>query len=195
MNSKICVHLSQQVTERLEAAAKRPGATKSTIVEAALDRFLNPDGEATDRGMHLHPLEWINRQLEQLDRELRIVSETVALHAQFHLTVTPPLPTSQHHSACAVGRERFEIFAAQVGRRVQLGTSLMHQTICRLRAVSPDLFASVLVEDTSLGTQTTDCNPHAPASTAANENSKFSAAAREDGSNAGFCDNDRNSSH
>jgi hypothetical protein len=104
------------------------------------------------------------------------------------------LATSEHNAACTVGRERFEIFAAQVGRRVHFGTSLMRQTISRLRAISPDLFAGVLVEGAPLGAQVTNCDPDVPASSVANEGSERSAAAREDGSNGGFRDEGRSSS-
>ena len=92
MKSKISVYLSEHVAGSLEAAAKRPGATKSSIVEAALDRFLNPGGDAADNVAISRHLHLITCQLEHLDRDLKIVSETVALHARYHFTITPPLP-------------------------------------------------------------------------------------------------------
>ena len=45
MKRKISVRLSEEIVERLEAAAQRPGANKTTILEAALDRFLDPGAE------------------------------------------------------------------------------------------------------------------------------------------------------
>ena len=74
----------------------------------------------------------MSRQLEQLDRDLRVVNEAVALQARYHLAVTPPLPAAALRAACVLGSERFDEFAAQVGRRVQLGTSLMQETMDRL---------------------------------------------------------------
>jgi hypothetical protein len=81
----------------------------------------------TDRRLSL-----MCRQLEQLDQNLRIVSETVALQARYQLAVTPPLPAAALRAACALGSERFDEFATQVGRRVQSGTSLMQETMDRL---------------------------------------------------------------
>ena len=103
MKRKISVRLSEQVVERLEAAAQRPGASKTTIVEAALDGFLDPGTETIDDATLLRRLDCMSRQIEQLERDLRIVNETVALHARYHLAITPPLPQSQQRAACALG--------------------------------------------------------------------------------------------
>src|SRR5262249_17375496 len=92
MKRKLTVRLSEEVAERLEAAGRRPGANKTAIVEAALTRFLDPDGDTSEHVAVLRRLNWMSRQLEQLDRDLRVVSETTALHARYHLSVTPPLP-------------------------------------------------------------------------------------------------------
>jgi hypothetical protein len=186
MKRKISVQLSEQVAERLEAAAKRPGANKTAIVEAALDRFLDADCERVDDGAVLRRLDGISRQLEQLDRDLRIVSETAALHARYHLTVTPALPVADQRAACVLGAERFEVFAAQVGRRVHLGTPLMRETMERLGESSPGLLARNLEEGAPLGAQFPDPEPNIPGSTVVKEEAELSAAAREGGSNGGF---------
>jgi predicted transcriptional regulator len=111
MKRKVTVQLPEQLVERLEAAAARPDASKSAIVEAALDQFLSAD--TSDDAALPRRRNWMSRQLEQIDRDLRIVNETVALHARYQLTVTPPLPNAQHRAACTLGLERFEVFAAR----------------------------------------------------------------------------------
>jgi|SRR6266536_1419663 len=186
MKRKISVQLSEQIVERLEAAAQRPGASKTVIVEAALDRFLNPGAETIDDATLLRRLNWMSRQLEQLERDLRIVNETAALHVRYHLTITPPLPQSHQRAACALGLERFEVFAAQVGRRVHLGTSLVRETMDRLSATSPDLFARDIEEGAPLVAPSSDSDQDAPASAVVGEEPELSAVAREDGSNGGF---------
>ena len=185
MKRKISVQLSEQVAERLEAAAQRPGANKTAIVEAALARFLDPDDDTSDHAALLRRLNWMSRQLEQLDRDLRVASETVALHARYHLTVTPPLPVPDQRAACVLGAERFEVFAAQVGRRVHLGTPLMQETMDRLSTTNPDLFARDIEEGASVA-QFADPEPDVPASAFVNEEPELSAAAREGGSNGAF---------
>jgi hypothetical protein len=191
MKRRITVRLSEPLFERLEAAARRhPGASKTGLVEAALHFFLSSD--TNDQAVLLRRLNWMSHQLEQLERDLRIVNETVGLHARYHLTIAPPLPTSTHRAACALGFERFEVFAAQVGRRVHLGTPLMRETIDRLSTTKPDLFASSIKEDSPLGARLADPEPDAPASTVAGEDPVLSAAAEEGGSNACFPEAGRN---
>ena len=186
MKRKVTVQLSEEVAERLEAAAQRPGANKTAIVEAALTRFLDPDGDTSEHAALLRRLNWMSRQLEQLDRDLRVVNETVALHARYHLTVTPALPIPDQRAACVLGAERFEVFAAQVGTRVHLGTPLMRETLDRLSATNPDLFGRDIEEGAPLGAQSTEAEPEIMASTVKEEKPELVAAAREDGSNGGF---------
>ncbi len=45
MKPRVGVYLSEQMATRLAEAAKRPGATKSALVEAALDLFLGSDDD------------------------------------------------------------------------------------------------------------------------------------------------------
>jgi predicted transcriptional regulator len=184
MKRRLTVQLPEQLVERLEAVAERPGESKSAIVEAALDQFLNAD--TSDDATVPRRLKWIGRQLEQLERDLRIVNETVALHARYHLTVTPPLSNSRHRAACALGLERFEAFAAQVGRRVHLGAPLMRETMDRLSTTNPDLFARDIEGGVPLGTPVPDPEPDSLASGAADEQQEPSAVARGGGSNACF---------
>lgn len=135
MKPRIGIYLSERTAARLAAAAKRPGATKSALVEAALDRYLNSEDDVDEAASVTHQLAAMSRQLEHLGRDLRTVNETVAHHARFHLAVTPLLSAAAQPGAFALGAERFEEFAAQVERRVDLGTSLMRDTLDRRGAV------------------------------------------------------------
>src|SRR6266699_6992714 len=131
MKPRVGVYLSIGMAARLAEAAKHPRATKSALVEAALARFLGSDDAIDDTATVAHHLTGLSRQLEELDRSLRIANETAALHARFHLAVTPLLPVGELGAACALGAERFEEFAAQVGRRGDLGIPRIRETIDR----------------------------------------------------------------
>ena len=95
MKPRVGVYLSEGMAARLSEAAKNPRATKSALVEAALGRFLGSDDDIADTATFAHHLAGLSRQLEELDRNLRIANETAALHARFHLAVTPLLPTGE----------------------------------------------------------------------------------------------------
>ncbi len=186
MKPRVGVYLSEGVAARLAAAAKRPGATKSALVEAALDRFLGSDEDIGDAATVARRLAGLSSQLDQLDRGLRIVNETVALHARFHLAVTPPMSAAAQRASCALGAERFNEFAAQVGRRVDLGLPLMRETIDRLGTTRSVLSTRDLGQGGRSGTPSTDYEPGHRASTAFDDVSQHSAAVREDGSIGAF---------
>lgn len=184
MKPRVGVYLSEAMAARLAEAAKRPGATKSAVVEAALDRFLGSDDDVGDPSSVGRHLAGLSRQIEQLDRHLRVANETVALHARFHLAVTPILPVAAQGAACALGAQRFEEFAAQVGRRVDQGISLIAETIgrgdtARADAPGPD------PDDDPTGAASAVYGHSVPASNLADDTTVH-AAVREDGSNGGF---------
>jgi MFS family permease len=127
---KVTVRLSEGVCGRLEVATDRPGVGKSMLVEAALEHFLNPapSVEAVVR----ERLDDMHARFDDLERNMRVVAETVALHARYHLTVVPPLPESQQREAILLGDERFKVLAEQVDRRVRGRRPIMQETIERL---------------------------------------------------------------
>jgi hypothetical protein len=194
MRAKVSAYLSEDVARRLEVAAIHQSTSKSKIIEAALARYLDPSGDTSDSVSVLRRLNWMSRQLEQLDRDLRIVSETTALHARYHLAVTPPLPVAEQPAACLLGAERFDVLAAQVGRRVHLGTPLMRETMDRLSVTSPELFADER-EVVDVGSAQPDAGresaAHYPNQT--DPSSDLLAAVTEDGSNGSFQQSSRRS--
>jgi hypothetical protein len=66
-----------------------------------------------------------------LRTDIAMIAEIVALHARYHLTLTPPMPPSKQDEACVLGLERFKAFAEQVDRRVRFGRPLLQEAIDR----------------------------------------------------------------
>lgn len=181
MKRKITVQLPEGLLAHLEADAESSGASKSAIVEAALDSFLS--SEAGESAALLQRLDEMGAQLEQIGRHLEIVSETAALHARYHLTIAPPLANSEHQAACALGRERFEVFAAQVAMRLRRGTPLMAETMEKLSAQKPNSLRPEADGVVPLGDALPDREGRAPV---LSERSESSAAAPEGGSDECF---------
>jgi MFS family permease len=129
---KVTVRLSERVSGRLDVASDRPGVGKSMLVEAALEQFMNPapSVEAVLR----EQLDHVHARFDHLERDMRMIAETVTLHARYHLTVVPPLPEARQREAVALGDERFKILAEQVDRRVRQSRPLMQETIDRLNS-------------------------------------------------------------
>jgi MFS family permease len=184
MKPRVGVYLSEGMAARLAQAAKGPRATKSALVEAALDRFLGSDDDISDAATVARHLAGLSRQLEDIDRNLRIANETAALHARFHLAVTPLMPAEEQGAACALGAERFEEFATQVGRRADLGVPLIRETIDRVCATrtNPCTYA----EGEPSGTGSTVYEPGVQASSRIDDASVSIAAVREDAATLGL---------
>lgn len=135
---RLTVYLTEHIADRLQVAAKRPGANKSTIVHAALDRFLSADRDLEAGTTIARRFDRIGRQLDRIERDLSIITETVGLHVRYHLSVTPPLADSEQDSARALGRDRFELFVAQVGRRLASGGRLIAEVLDRANSMQAE---------------------------------------------------------
>jgi MFS family permease len=184
MKPRVGVYLSEGMAARLAEAAKSPRATKSALVEAALDRYFGSDDDIDDTATVAHHLAGLSCQLEQLDRSLRIANETAALHARFHLAVTPLMPAGEQGAACALGAERFEEFATQVGRRVDLRVPLIRETIDRVSATRTTPFTPAQGEPSGAGS--TVYEPRLQASSMVDDASVSIAAVREDAAMLGL---------
>jgi MFS family permease len=133
---KVTVRLSEGVCGRLDVATNRPGVAKSMLVEAALEDFLNP-APSVEALIRQH-LDDMHARFDDLDRDMRMIAETVALHARYHLAVMPPVLESRQREAIILGNERFKVLAEQVDRRVREGRPLMQETIDRLNAAQQE---------------------------------------------------------
>jgi MFS family permease len=129
---KVTVRLSEGVCGRLDVATDRPGVGKSMFVEAALEHFLNPVPSV--EALLRERLDDMHARFDHLERDMRLIAETVALHARYHLTVVPPLPEARQPEAVILGDERFKVLAEQVDRRVRERRPLMQETIDRLNS-------------------------------------------------------------
>lgn len=112
--------LSEDLTERLESLAAKPGASKSAMLADAVEAWLNRRGthELDDRfGLRLDRL---TRAIDKVGRDGDILLETVALFVRYELSIHPPLAENDH-AGRAMARERFNAFVQQVGRQVAAG--------------------------------------------------------------------------
>jgi len=106
-------------------------------------------------------LDGIHARFDHLERDMRIITETVALHARYHLTVVPPLPESRQREAVVLGDERFKVLAEQVDRRVRLGRPLMQETINRLNSAEQEGPGPTTGEESGHNSERARKNPNA----------------------------------
>jgi len=116
--------LPKNVSERFEALAARPGATKSSILAVALTAFLNRGGASELEEKLAIRLDRISDQLARIERDGHVQIESLALFIRYMLTVNAPLPEGDA-TAQAIGRDRFAAFVERVGRRLASGRRLI----------------------------------------------------------------------
>lgn len=114
------LYLDADLSEKLEALAAKPGASKSAILADAVAAWLTRRGaQELDDRFGLRPNR-ISAQLNRIERDGQVLLESLALFIRYQLTVTAPLPEPDQATR-AVGRDRFQAFIDQVGRQIAGG--------------------------------------------------------------------------
>lgn len=126
MRTRLNVYFPPELLRQLIDLADRKRLSRSSIVEAAVTSFLSPDGADRAEAAFTRRLDRMSRQIQRLERDVSIATETLALFIRFWLTVTPQLPADAQAAAQAKGRERFEGFVEALGRRLAQGRTLLH---------------------------------------------------------------------
>jgi hypothetical protein len=121
---QLSVYLDKGLLAKVEDLASWKRQPKSVVAEAGIASFVTPDDSDRREAAFARRLDRLTRQVERLERDVRISIEALALFVRFWLTVTPPLPDSAQAAANAKGRERFEHFVEALGRRLAKGQSL-----------------------------------------------------------------------
>ncbi len=132
MRHRHALYLSEAMSQRLQTTAETHRVAKSTILERALQQYLAAPngGQFSD----LNSLEntAIGRTLRRIERDLAIVSELMATFVRYFVTITPPLPESEHAAARALGQLRFEQVIEEIARRMRTDRSLMARVMAQL---------------------------------------------------------------
>lgn len=112
--------LSRDLSERLEALARGPGASKSAILARAVAAFLNARGDDELERCFAKRLDRLSNQLARIERNTHAELESLALFIRYMLTVNAPLPEGDR-AAQAIGRDRFQSFIERVGQQLVSG--------------------------------------------------------------------------
>lgn len=146
MKPRLNVHVTDALFEKVQIASKRPGVTKAAVVEAALLGFFSKEFDDQRDGALIRRLDRLTRQFDRLERNLSVTTETLALFIRFFLTVTPPLPNADQEAARALGKERFEYFISQLGRRLAGGKNMIRDVLEEISAEESDFFTEAELE-------------------------------------------------
>jgi hypothetical protein len=138
MRHRHALYLSEVMTQRLQIMAETHRVAKSEILERALKRYLA--NESGDPPADLLVLQQGSntRSFRRLERDLAIASELIATFVRYFLTITPPLPESEHAAARALGQLRFQQVIEDIARRVRTDRGLMARVMATLAETPPE---------------------------------------------------------
>ncbi|MEO0419468.1 MAG: ribbon-helix-helix protein, CopG family [Pseudomonadota bacterium] len=112
--------LPEDLSERLEKLAAKPGASKSSILADALTAWLNRQAASELEAKFSHRLDRMSMALGRIERDGHVLLESLALFIRYELAVTPPLADNDA-AGRAQARERFTAFVDRVGKALASG--------------------------------------------------------------------------
>lgn len=135
------LYLSRPLARQFDLIARQRHGGKSALVEEALRTNLAPERHPGVEEVLARRLDDLSKSVSTIRRDVGIATETLALFVRYYLTITPPLPQSEQEPARLLGRERFQVFVAQIGRRLAGDHRLVSEVLETIAANEPDLFA------------------------------------------------------
>ena len=127
MRDRLNLTLPVEMIGRINELADRKRLPRSAIVEAAVASFLSPDAADQREAAFTRRLDRLSRQVQRIERDVRVTADALSLYIRFWLTITPPLPPDAQATAQIKGRERYEGFIETLGKRLQKGQSFLHE--------------------------------------------------------------------
>lgn len=112
--------LPKPLSDRLEALAAKPGASKSAILTDAVTAWLNRRGASELEDRFAIRLDRMTQAVGRVERDTHVTLETIALFIRFELSIQAPLAENDQ-AGRALAAKRFEAFVQQVGRQVAAG--------------------------------------------------------------------------
>ena len=112
--------LPKDLSVRLEALARAPGASRSGILAAAVAAWLDRRGTDELEQRFARRLDRLSSQLARIERDGLVQVESLALFIRYMLSVNAPL-ADDDEAGRAIGRDRFTAFVSRVGEQVARG--------------------------------------------------------------------------
>ena len=141
---RYALYISRPLATKFDQIAQQRHGSKSAMLEEALRLSLEPQRVPGAEEVLVRRLDQLHKVVGTVNRDVAIVTETLALFVRYFLTITPPLPQSEQEPARLLGRERFQVFVAQVGRRLATEHRLVSEVLETIASNNPDLFATAM---------------------------------------------------
>jgi hypothetical protein len=139
---RYALYISRALASKFDHVAQQRHGSKSAMLEEALRLSLEPQKVPGAEEVFVRRLDELHKVVGVVNRDVAIATETLALFVRYFLTITPPLPQSEQEPARLLGRERFQVFVAQVGRRLATDHRLVSEVLETIASNNPDLFTT-----------------------------------------------------
>jgi hypothetical protein len=116
--------LDPRLSERLNALACQPGATKSDIMAKALEAFLDRRGQSDEDARYSERLDRLSRENGRIRRNTDLLLESLAIYVRYSFIMNANLPVPDKASQ-ALALQTFSQYVNQVGRQIAKGKSLL----------------------------------------------------------------------
>ncbi len=114
---RLNLRLAGDIYAKLDEMTRKPGVSKSAIIEQALREYFNPEIRQGLEERILARLTDFDLRQSAIERDVGITLEALGQYVLYWLTRTDPLPESERDAAHALGFRRFNHFIEQVGRK------------------------------------------------------------------------------
>jgi predicted transcriptional regulator len=132
MRHRHALYLSEHLSHQLAITAETHHVSKSAVLEQALTQYLSAPTSASSNGQQALQQEQTTRSLRRLERDLAITSELTATFMRYFLTITPPLPESEHAAARALGKLRYEQVIEEIAKQLRTDRSLIARVMATM---------------------------------------------------------------
>jgi predicted DNA-binding protein len=116
--------LEPRLSERLDALARQPGATKSDIMAKALEAFIDRRGQSEEDARYAERLDRLTRENGRIRRNTELLIESFAVYVQYSFLMNANLPVPDEASR-ASALKTFDRYVNQVGRQIAKGKSTL----------------------------------------------------------------------
>ena len=132
MRHRHALYLSEALSHQLAISAETHRVSKSAILERALTQYFALASSTTSNSLPTLHQEQTTRSLRHIERDLAITSELTATFMRYFLTITPPLPTSEHAAARAIGQLRYQQMFEEIAKQLRTDRSLIARVMATI---------------------------------------------------------------
>jgi hypothetical protein len=129
VKKRYSLYLTAPLARKFDLVAQQRHGSKSALFEEPMRASLEPQQVPGLEESLARSTSDLQKAVGAMARDLAVVAETLALYVRYYLTVTPPLPQSERQPAQLLGKERFQVFVAQVGRSLAGDHRLVSEVI------------------------------------------------------------------